>query len=74
MFCFNDCIFIRDFLCLQRFGDDLMSGRIHSNHMCLWKHPSTSLKLKQYLKPRMLHFSNQRVHGKIILLCVGVEI
>nr|XP_033472688.1 uncharacterized protein LOC117250826 [Epinephelus lanceolatus] len=39
---------------------DLMNGQVRSNRMYLWINPSTSWKLKQHLKPHMLHFSDQR--------------
>ncbi|KAL7386016.1 hypothetical protein ABVT39_002881 [Epinephelus coioides] len=54
--------------------DDLMNGKIRSNRIYLWQHPSTSMKLKQHLKPRMLHFSEQRTFEllRAIKQCTGI--
>lgn len=71
-FSINNYIFILDFLWLQSLHDDLMNGRIRSNRMYLWQNPATSLKLKQHLKPRRLHFSVQRVNGNVMLSCIPV--
>ncbi|CAJ1081803.1 uncharacterized protein LOC126401090 [Xyrichtys novacula] len=51
---------------IKTLHDDLLSGKLRSNRMFLWRNPATSLRLKQHLKIRTLSWSEQRVSKNAI--------
>ncbi|CAJ1074262.1 uncharacterized protein LOC126401090 [Xyrichtys novacula] len=47
---------------IKTLHDDLLSGKLRSNRMFLWRNPATSLRLKQHLKIKTLSWSEQRMY------------
>ncbi|CAJ1055568.1 uncharacterized protein LOC126401090 [Xyrichtys novacula] len=73
-FLFQMITFLSLALWFQTLHDDLLSGKIRSNRMFLWRNPATSLRLKQHLKIRTLSWSEQRMFELLRFIEVATNI